>query len=54
MLAWMGLVVRVAVIIFYALRRKGDEPASMSLLKILEFKLDAKEKTTPSSNDTHP
>ena len=54
MLAWMGLVVVVAVKLFYALRRKGDVAASMSLLKILEFKLDAKEKRTPSSNDTHP
>src|SRR6202140_5743920 len=45
----MGFVAIVAMIIFYALRRKGDVSASMSVLKILEFKLDAKDLTLKRS-----
>jgi hypothetical protein len=53
MLAWIivGVVVTVAVITFYALGRKGDVSASMSLLRIFEFKLDTKERRAPSSDE---
>jgi hypothetical protein len=46
-----GVVILTAAIIFYALRGKGDVSASMSLWRLLEFKLDAKEKRSPSSKD---
>jgi hypothetical protein len=51
--AWIvvGLAVVVAILIFYALRRKGDVLASMSLWRILEFKLDAKERRGPSADE---
>ena len=39
-------LVIVAVILWYALSSKGDVSASMSIFKILEFKLEAKEKNT--------
>jgi hypothetical protein len=54
-LAWIigcGGVVMVAAVIVYALRGKGDVTASMSLWRILEFKLDAKEKREPPSTGT--
>jgi hypothetical protein len=47
---WLISVVVIAVsVIAYALGRKGDVSASMSICRILEFKLDAKEKRKPDS-----
>ena len=46
-----GIVLLAAGLIFYALRRKGDVSASMSIGRILAFKLDAKEKRVRSSKD---
>lgn len=43
-MAWIAGLILVVAVIAYALWRKGDVSASMSLWKILEFKLDAKEK----------
>ena len=47
--AWMlvGVVLIAVAVITCALWRKGDVYASMSLWRILEFKLDAKEKREP-------
>jgi hypothetical protein len=46
----MGLVL-VTVILIYALREKGAVSTSLSILKILEFKLDVKEKRAPPSEE---
>ena len=50
---YLGVIVTLGVIICYALRAKGDASASMSVFKILEFKLDAKEKSAIPSKDPH-
>jgi hypothetical protein len=42
-------VVLVLAVLVYALREKGDVSTSMSIWRILEFKLDAKEKRGKSS-----
>jgi hypothetical protein len=47
---WIVIVAVIASVILYALVRKGDVSASMSLGKLLEFKLDAKEKRGPEAN----
>jgi hypothetical protein len=54
-LAWIivGCVIVTVAVIVYALWGKGDVTASMSIGKILDFKLDAKEKRGPSSESPH-
>ena len=46
-----GIVLMAACIILYALYQKGDVSASMSLWKIVDLKIDAKEKRPLSSMD---
>lgn len=50
-MAWIVVICLITAlgVIVYALRRGGDMFASMSLGKILEFKLDVKERRTPRS-----
>jgi len=54
MACMLALVVIAVAVIAYALWHKGDVSASMSLCKILEFKLDAKEKRDPVPKGQSP
>ena len=48
------VVFLVIAVVIYALWRKGDVSASMSFGKILEFKLDAKEKSAADPKGQMP
>jgi hypothetical protein len=47
----LGIAVLFAAIVLFTLWRKDDVSVSMSVSKILEFKLDAKEKSAATSKD---
>jgi hypothetical protein len=50
----IATIILVAIIVLCAPWRKGDISASLSIWRIFEFKLDAKEKRQPDANGQLP